>query len=92
MSNNRIFKITFLLIITAELLSFLGYYWQIINFICFFIIALLALILSLRRPEYGLYILLTELFIGSFGYLFYFENGGFKISSRIALWLIVMSV
>ena len=92
MSNNRIFKITFLLIITAELLSFLGYYWQIINFICFFIIALLALILSLRRPEYGLYILLTELFIGSFGYLFYFESGGLKISLRLALWLIVMSV
>ncbi|MDP2708472.1 MAG: hypothetical protein Q8O93_00245 [bacterium] len=85
-------KKIFLLIIFAELLSFLGHYYQPVNFIAFFAIAVLALALTLYRPRYGLFILLTELIIGSFGYLFYFETGGFKISWRIALWLIVMSV
>ncbi len=90
--NNKIIKNTLLFIIAAEILSFLGYYYQPVNFIAFFIIAILTLILSLRRLEYGLYILLAELIIGSFGYLFYFETGGLKISLRIALWLIIMSV
>ncbi len=85
-------KKIFLLIILAELLSFLGYYFQIINFLAFFGLAILILILTLRRLEYGVYLLLAELFIGSFGYLFYFEAGGLKISLRLALWLVVMSV
>jgi len=86
------FRLTFLLIILAEIFSFLGYYWQIINFIAFFVIIILTLILALRRLTYSLYILLTELLIGSFGYLFYFETGGLKISIRVAIWLIIMSV
>ena len=85
-------KNIFLFIILAELLSFLGYFYQGVNFLAFFGIALLTLILSLSRLKYGLYILLAELFTGSFGYLFYFESGGLKISLRLALWLIVMSV
>ena len=48
--------------------------------------------ISLLRLEYGIYILLTELFIGSKGYLFYYELGGFNISIRITLWLIVLAV
>ena len=96
MSTDNIFnknlRLVFLLIISAEILSFLGYYWQMINFLTFFAVTILALIISLRRLEYGLYILLAELFIGSFGYLFYFETGGLKISLRLALWLIIMSV
>jgi hypothetical protein len=90
--NNKIIRNTFLFIILAEALSFLGYYYQIINSIAFFAIAILVLVLSLYRLEYGLFVLLTELLIGSFGYLLYFETGGLKISIRIALWLIIMSV
>ena len=90
--NNKIIKNILLFIILAEILSFLGYYYQLVNFIAFFAIIILVLVLSLYRLEYGLFILLAELLIGSFGYLFYFETGGFKISIRIALWLIIMSV
>jgi len=86
------YKNIIFLIILAEILSFLGYYYQLVNFIAFFVLIIFTIILSLYRLEYGLYILLTELFIGSFGYLFYFTYGGFAISLRLALWLIVMSV
>jgi len=89
---NKNLRFIFLFIILAEILSFLGYYYQLINFAAFFAIVILVLILSLYRLEYGLFILLAELLVGSFGYLFYFESGGFKISIRIALWLIIMSV
>lgn len=89
---NTIFKNTFFLIVLAELLSFLGYYYPAVNSSAFFLIVILTIFASLKRLEYGLYILLAELFIGSFGYLFYFESGGLKISIRLALWLIVMSV
>ncbi|MDO8668113.1 MAG: O-antigen ligase family protein [bacterium] len=90
--NDKIFRNTFFLIILAELLSFLGYYYPIINFLSFLIIVILTMVISLYRLEYGFGILLTELFIGSFGYLFYFAAGDLNISIRIALWLVIMSV
>lgn len=88
----KTFKYTFLFIFLAELFSFFGYLLPAFNKAAFLIIALVALILSLYKMEYGVWILLAELFIGSKGYLFYFDQGGFTISVRMALWLIVMSV
>lgn len=90
--NNKIFTNTFFLIILAELLSFLGYYYSSVNSLTFFVIVILVLVLSLYRLEYGLYVLLAELLVGSFGYLFYFTTGGSQVSIRVALWLIIMSV
>jgi hypothetical protein len=90
--NLKIFKFTFFGIILAELLSFLGYFYPTFNKAGFLAIVLITLILSLYKLEYGVLILLSELFIGSKGYLFSFDFGGFSISIRIALWLIVMAV
>jgi len=89
---NNIFKKTFLFIFLVELFSFYGYLLPDFNKAAFLIIILLTLILSLIRLEYGIWIVLTELFIGSKGYLFFFEYNGLVISIRIALWLIVMAV
>ena len=86
------FRLIFLFIILAEIISFAGYLFPAINVSAFFVISLLTLILSLYRLEYGLAILLIELFIGSKGYLFYFASNGLTISLRIALWLIIISV
>jgi O-antigen ligase len=85
-------KLFFLLIFLTELLSFSGFLFPELRQIVFFLILLAALILSLQKLEYGLLILFAELFIGSKGYLFYFEQGGLIISLRIALFLIIMSV
>jgi len=90
--KDKIFANTLLLIILAELLSFLGYYFSAVNTFVFFATLILVLIISLYKLEYGLYILLTELLIGSFGYLFYFDLNGAQISLRLGLWLVVMSV
>src|SRR3989338_1802047 len=92
LAKNKIFINTFLLIILVELLSFLGYYYPLVNSLAFFVIVILTISISLYRLEYDLYMLLAELFIGSFGYLFYFDLNGTKISLRLGLWLVVMSV
>lgn len=89
---NKTFKLTFLFIFLAEALSFLGYLRPTINHLGFFLIALIALIISLYRLEYGLWLVLAELFIGSKGYLFYLDYGGINLSLRVALWLIVLAV
>lgn len=90
--KNKIFTNTLLFLILAELLSFLGYYYPPVNSLIFFLIIILTIGASLYRLEYGLYVLFAELFIGSFGYIFYFDSGQAKISIRLALWLIIMSV
>ncbi len=88
----KTFKTAFLFIFFAELLSLFGYLLPDFNKAAFFIIVLLTLILSLYRLEYGVWIVLAELFIGSKGYLFFFEHNGLIVSIRIALWLVVMAV
>jgi O-antigen ligase len=88
----RTFKNAFLFIVFAELLSLCGYLLPEFNKIAFFVIVLLTLFLALQKLEYGVWIVLAELFIGSKGYLFFFEYNGLIISIRIALWLIVMAV
>ncbi|MEA3463635.1 MAG: O-antigen ligase family protein [Patescibacteria group bacterium] len=89
---NRKFALILAFIFLAELFSLFGYLLSDFNKIGFFIIVLLILIASLIKLEYGLWILFTELFIGSKGYLFFFEDDGIIISIRIALWLVVMAV
>jgi len=86
--NYKIIRKAFLFIILAELLSIFSWLLPSFGSGAFFIILILALILSLHKLEYGLYVLLAELFIGSHGYLFSFSG----ISIRIALFLIVMAV
>jgi len=82
----------FLSIFLAELISLSGYLLPQFRQIAFLAIALLAMVLAYKDLKYGIWFLLVELFIGSKGYLFYFEQGGLIISIRIAFWLIVMSV
>ncbi len=88
----KIFKTAFLFIVFVELLSLFGYLLPDFNKAAFFVIVLLTLILSLYKLEYGVWIILAELFIGSKGYLFFFEYDGLIVSIRIALWLVIMAV
>ena len=88
----KTFKTTILFLALLEVLSFLGYYLPIVNKIGFFVILIIALVLALTKLEYGVYLLLAELFVGSKGYLFYFDYGGAIISLRIGLFLVIMGV
>ncbi len=86
------FRIFLLLIILFDLLSFLGFLVPFVNTFSFFIITVAFLILCLINLEYGIYVLLAELFIGSKGHLFFFEIGSIRISIRMVLFTVIMLV
>jgi hypothetical protein len=87
----QILKIT-AIFLGIYFLSFLGYVFPILNNIIFWLIFFITLALSLKKIEYGTFILLTELFIGVKGYLFSFNIGGFVLSLRIALFILVFLI
>lgn len=87
-----IFKVTFWVILIAEALSLLGYFLPFINKIGFIIAILLVLILSWKKLEWGIYIILTELFIASKGYLFSWPIGNKNISVRLGIFLVFFLV
>jgi len=78
-------------IIIIECLSLLGHVYGFLNTAIFLLLVIGTFILSLRKLEYGFWIAATELFIGSFGYLFFYDLGNFRISVRLgiftAVWL-----
>jgi len=86
------FRLTFLFSIFFLILSYFASLFPLFNKISFFVILFLILIFSLERLEYGIYFLFAELFLGSKGYLFYFDYQGVLISLRIALFLIILGV
>ena len=89
---NKKFRLIILFIVLAELISLTGFIFPAIGVAAFFGLLIITLALSLYRLEYGLWIVLAELFIGSMGQLFHFSSGGLFVSGRIALWLVVLSV
>ncbi|MCU0680259.1 MAG: O-antigen ligase family protein [Planctomycetes bacterium] len=89
---SRTFWLIFGFIFLTELFSLCAYLLPSFNKAAFVIIILLTLALSFLKPSLGLLIFLAEVFIGSKGYLFFFDFNGTVISLRIALWLIVMSI
>jgi hypothetical protein len=89
---NRDGKLILGLVILAELFSLFTFYVPAFNNGAVLLIGLLALILTLYRLDCGVLLLLLELFVGSKGYLFYFEFQGVQVSLRLILWLIIMAV
>lgn len=87
----KYFRLTLLFLVLAEIFSFCGFLYPSFNKVCFLSILIIALIASLKKLEYGIYILLAELFAGSFGYAFFYDFNGTAISLRIGLFLIIMS-
>lgn len=89
---NYRFRLVFLMIFLLEIFSLCGWLLPVFNKISFLIILILTLIVSLIKIEYGLLIVLTELFISSKGYLFSWQTPEIEVSIRIGIWLIIMSV
>lgn len=78
--------------LAVEALSFFGWRLSALNQAGFIILTLATLTLAVWRLEYGVLIVLAELFIGSLGHLFTLSIGGVSIPLRVALWAIVMTV
>lgn len=84
--------IIFLSLACLEMFSFLGYFHSELRVYLFVAIALVSLFLAIKNLKYIFLISLSELIVTSYGYLFFIEIGGFKLSLRIALWTIFLAV
>lgn len=90
--NIKYFKFILLFIVIFEFLSLFAFLYPFLNKIFFIFILTAVLILSLRKLEYGVYAIITELIIGSKGYLFSFALESFSLSIRIGLFATVIAV
>lgn len=90
--DQKLFKNTLLFLVLAEVLSLASFVFPVLNTIGFGLVIVAALVLSLKKLEWGLGLALVELIIGSFGQIFSLDIGGFTLSVRIALFLVIMSV
>jgi len=90
-SGKKIFRIIFV-IICLESISYLGYLYPDIRPWSFLAVAAGFLAIALFNFEAAFFILLTELFIGSKGYLFYLDWGGIHLPIRIAFFLIILGI
>src|SRR4030042_2970781 len=86
-----IFKLI-LAIFVIEVFSLISFKFSILSAIFFILIAIGVLLFTLYKLEYGLWICLAELMIGSQGYLFYLDLPNFKVSMRLGIFLIVFFV
>jgi len=75
-----------------EILSFSSFLIPELNPLFFGLVILGVLVVSAISLEAGLLAVFAELFIGSFGYLFYYQLGDFKLPLRMALWAVVLGV
>ena len=86
------FRKAILFIALAELISLFSFLSPQTGIISFLTLTILFLVICLNKLEWGFYILLVELFIGSKGYLFSFDYEGITISIRIAFFIIFLAV
>jgi len=89
---NRFYFYSLITIFLFDILSFISHQYYLVNYFSFILIILLVFILTLKRLEWGIYILLTELFIGSKGYLFFIYLFNFRLSIRIGLFITILIV
>ena len=94
--NKQDFKIVFYfvaLFLGLEIISALGFLWPFLNIIFFFLVLVGTIYFSIKKLEYGLFIVLAELIIGSKGYLFFLPiNDNISVSLRLALWSAYMLI
>jgi len=90
-ASGKFFGTTLVILTVVELLSLIGYLIPTVGQVVFWLILMATLIAALTKLEYGLSILLAELFVGSKGYLFAANLFNVTISIRLALFLIVMA-
>jgi len=90
--NKKTIKYFFISVFLAEYFSLIGHVFPLFNWLGFVSLSLILLAASVRKTEYGLWLIFTELFIGSFGRLYAINIFGFSLSLRIAFWLIFLFV
>lgn len=77
-------------ILVFELLSFLAYFFEQLNLFVILFLFIISFIVSYRKLEWGILLILIELIISSHGHLFSLSIFGLSLSLRMVLWSSVM--
>ncbi|MFH0988115.1 MAG: O-antigen ligase family protein [Parcubacteria group bacterium] len=88
----RIIRTTLLFVLFFELLSYISYALNIFgdySSLIFVLIVLATFVLGIYKIEWGIYVALAELFIGSQGYLFRLATDNGQVSIRIGIFCAV---
>jgi len=86
---DRFFFYILILIMAVEALSFFAFFSAGWEKPVFSLLVLIIIILTAYKLEYGIYVLLAELFIGGLGYLFFWPGANHKVSIRLIIFLII---
>jgi O-antigen ligase len=78
--------------ILLEFFSYIALSTPTLNQVAIIILAVSCLVISFYKLEYGLLMVLAELFIGSMGHLFILHLGNLQLSIRMILWAILLAV
>lgn len=94
--ESKIFNNSWLQIILGfvaiEVLSIIAYQSIPLSQIIFVLTLIIAGILTIKKIEYGVYLLLGELIAGGLGYLLFFPIGSGRISLRLGLFCVVFVI
>lgn len=88
----KLYHRVLVLIVALEAASFISFLSPQASVWAFGVVAICAIVLTVRKLEYGVMLLFGELVIGSFGRELELSIGGFDISIRMVLWLVVLLV
>ena len=91
-TNKKVFKNTLIANILLQALSFISFSNPGLNPWIFGIVSIAIIITTVYRLEWGVFIAIAELIVGSLGKMLVLELNGFDISLRMAIWIIVMFV
>ncbi len=87
---HKLFGKSVLLLLVIECISWLSYDSASLKQLAFWVVVVGVLIASLYKLEYGVYAIIAELAIGSQGYILSTTIGGFNVSIRLGIFLVVM--
>ncbi len=85
----KLFAFAFWFIILVEVASFWAHIYAPLNTVLFFLLTAGTFIIGVWKFRYAFWIAAVELFIGSFGYLFYFDIGDIRLSIRLGIFMAV---
>ncbi|MBI2415088.1 MAG: O-antigen ligase family protein [Candidatus Kerfeldbacteria bacterium] len=88
--SRKLFLSTIAALTTVELVSWLSFGNGFLQRASFAVVIVVIFIASCYRLEYGIYAIVAELVVGSFGYILSFPIYSFNVSLRLGLFLVVL--
>jgi hypothetical protein len=89
---NKKILILFGILIALDLLSLVTFYLNFLSWPVFLVLTIVAGILTWKKLENGVYIMIMELIMGGFGYWFFIDLTGFRLPLRMAIFTVIMTV